>query len=131
GDDRLIVQPEILLLEGAVHTGLEHQTGQQLLLHLRLKEHRTSAAGIFGLVHRNVARFEQIPELFTIRRKDRYPDARRYVMFAAFDDDRPLQADYDPLGQLSGAIWLGYGWQHHRELIASEPRDVLTVANAF
>src|ERR1700675_3600289 len=32
---------------------------------------------------------------------------------------------------MSDAIRLRYGWQQHRELIASEPRDVLTVAIAF
>ena len=56
---------------------------------------------------------------------------RRAVQRTAFDDDRPLEADNDPLSQLPGAIWLRYGWQQHRELVPSEPRDALIIANAL
>src|SRR5882757_7719029 len=52
-------------------------------------------------------------------------------MFAAVDDDRPLEIADHALGQLSDAVWSRYGRKQRCKLIPSESRDALAFVEAF
>ena len=97
-EDRLVVDAELLALDGAAQVALGPQAREGVLAHLLVEELVAAAAALLGPVHRGVGLAEhRLGALGPAR--DRDADARRDEDLAAGPDrDRPLPGVGDALG---------------------------------
>src|SRR4051812_8310659 len=127
-EDRLVVDAELLALDGAAQVALGAQPDERVLAHLLVEELVAPAAALLRAVHRGVGLAQH--RLGALRpRRDRDPDARRHEDLAAgLQRDRPLPRVGDAPRD-GDRLALGRDLAADDELVAAEARDGVRAAD--
>ncbi len=97
-DDRLVLEEELLLLDGAPEVGLELEPLHRLELHPGLEQLAPVLAATLGEVHRDVGVADDLIRLPTVV-LDGDSDARRDECLPPADGERLSQSGGDPRRQ--------------------------------
>src|SRR3954469_19712271 len=127
-EDRLVVDAELLALDGAAQVALGAQPDERVVAHLLVEELVAPASALLRLVHRGVGLAQH--RLGALRpRGDRDPDARRHEDLAAgLERDRPLPRVGDAPRD-GDRLALGRDLAADDELVAAEARDGVRAAD--
>ncbi|MCY1276714.1 hypothetical protein D9M70_253820 [compost metagenome] len=134
GELRLVVQGELVLLDGAAQVAFQLQALQRAGVHFRLVELVVVLAHFLGVVHRRVGVLHQLVQLGAVLRRQRHADAGGDEELAAFQGERPGQAGEDLLGDLDRPhqrlFAVALARQQQGELVAAHARHGVVVAHA-
>eukprot|EP01136_Pigoraptor_vietnamica_P033089 Opistho-1_new@95611 len=128
-DLRLVVQPEVAALQRQAHRVVQLHARQQVDVHLRLVEAEAGTAALLHAVHRGVGVLDQVVHRLAVVRVHRDADARGDAEAHALERERlPQHLEHAPRNGL-GTARIGLVQQHH-ELVATEPRHGVDLAQA-
>ena len=120
-DERLVVEIELVGVEGALEVGLQLQPGQRGGVHLRLEQLVAVAALLLRLVHRHVRVAQQLTGGLA-RSPEDDADARLGQHLGAAQCERRRDRVEDPRRHSSRALDAVRLLEHERELVAAEAR---------
>ncbi len=126
-DDRLVVDPELLAMDGPAQVALEVQAPQRRRVHVLLEELVEPLAGGLGRVHGGVGVAQQLVGAVVVEGAARDPDADRGRQLLALDAERRLER----LGQALGdGRRVASVLEQDRELVAAEAGARVAVPQA-
>ena len=127
--DRLVEDPQLPLLDREPELGLQVHLADHLRAHLLVEDRRASRALALGVVHRDVGVAQEVARLAGAV-ADGYPDAGGHEQLAPIDVERLAETLLDPSGDLGGLALRPDAAEQDRELVAPEPGDGVTRAQA-
>jgi hypothetical protein len=128
-DDRLIVNVELLLLDGGTQARFDGDALLQLAVHAGAEELKVISAAILRLIHGGVGVAQQLADIRAIAWIQADTDTHRGDERAAIHDHGRAERFVDPTGSFVDVVRALHVLEHDDELVAAHAHDDVLIAH--